>query len=344
MRAARTGLRHGSGFTLVELLVVIAIIGILVALLLPAIQAAREAARRAQCGTNLKQIGLGMHNHHGVYNRLPVGSASAPNALVGGFYNVNAANWRVFLFPYIELDAVFSQLDLSGQRYLSGHTGNYANGPNAMLLGFVVGTYHCPSNPTGATANPGPYPPSTSQTMDNQGGTMLIDYVGIAGASPDPAGRTTCFYQGSYGVVGNNGTLLNNETIRFADITDGTSSTLMIAEQSGLVTNLNISANYGGGWIGCRYQQSVTQMTPASQAYFSTGLTTVVYQINSQTKTTNSSDASHMANTILNSMHPGGINILFADGGVRFLADSVQHAIVLQLAARNDGFAARGDF
>src|SRR5215212_10372863 len=87
-------------FTLVELLVVIAIIGVLVALLLPAVQAAREAARRMQCQSNLKQIGVGLHTYSDIYKSLPTGQ-QAP---------VSHANWRVLLFPYLERESLFQKL------------------------------------------------------------------------------------------------------------------------------------------------------------------------------------------------------------------------------------------
>ncbi|HTN77380.1 MAG TPA: DUF1559 domain-containing protein, partial [Pirellulaceae bacterium] len=103
-------------FTLVELLVVIAIIGVLVALLLPAVQAAREAARRMQCSNNVKQLGLSLHNHHDTYNRFPPGGANdqtpfGTETATSGW----GSSWMVYILPYIEQNALYSQWQMYGQ-------------------------------------------------------------------------------------------------------------------------------------------------------------------------------------------------------------------------------------
>src|SRR5690606_13907003 len=131
------------GFTLVELLVVIAIIGILIALLLPAVQAARESSRRTQCANNLKQIGLGLQNYHDVYTHLPPGgvndgSISQAHKKLGiTVVNVNHA-WSVFLLPYIEQAGLWEQYDLS-------QTWTHAN--NKTVREAFLATFICPSTP-----------------------------------------------------------------------------------------------------------------------------------------------------------------------------------------------------
>ena len=148
------------GFTLIELLVVIAIIAILIALLVPAVQKVREAAARAQCQNNLKQLGLALHNYEGVYKKFPMG-AKGP---------ISAVNWRVHVLPFLELDAVYKQVNLN-----DSYNSNVLKGTFQV---WACPASALPTNPTdtlsGWHTNPGHHVPS---------------YIGIAGATPTrPAG------------------------------------------------------------------------------------------------------------------------------------------------------------
>src|SRR5512135_122792 len=105
-------MEQSRGFTLIELLVVIAVIGILVALLLPAVQAAREAARRMQCSNNLKQIGLALHNYHDANKKFPFGSRGGSSWAQTGIKD--GTNWRVSILPYLEQTALYSKLNFGG--------------------------------------------------------------------------------------------------------------------------------------------------------------------------------------------------------------------------------------
>ncbi|MEO8494686.1 MAG: DUF1559 domain-containing protein [Planctomycetota bacterium] len=180
------------GFTLVELLVVIAIIGILVALLLPAVQAAREAARRMQCTNNLKQLALSQHGHHDVYNYFPpmyyyVPSPAHANVDWGGM---------VRLMPFYEMQTLYDDLD----------PGNFlGNGPPVNALSqTVVATLNCPSDPTGSTLN---------TYANNYGKSNYLVNHQMASLYTNNAGTVT------------------ETRVNFASVTDGTSNTIMYGER-----------------------------------------------------------------------------------------------------------------
>ena len=132
-----------SAFTLVELLVVIAIIGVLVALLLPAVQAAREAARRSSCTNNMKQLGIALHNFHDTFNRFPPGGARdqqpfGTHATGGGW----GSSWKVYILPYIEQNAIYDKW------LFDGANSGYTHASNMVYTNRLkIATYRCPSSP-----------------------------------------------------------------------------------------------------------------------------------------------------------------------------------------------------
>jgi prepilin-type N-terminal cleavage/methylation domain-containing protein len=135
-------------FTLVELLVVIAIIGILIGLLLPAIQKVREAANRVRCANNLKQLGLAMHNYHGVYDTFPPGYWTPNPSQTASIGGAGQNSWAVYILPYIELNDLFQQYNwgvgFRGANYIA------VNGP---VFSTRIKTYCCPSDTTGVVGN-----------------------------------------------------------------------------------------------------------------------------------------------------------------------------------------------
>jgi prepilin-type N-terminal cleavage/methylation domain-containing protein len=314
-------------FTLVELLVVIAIIGILVALLLPAVQAAREAARRAQCFNNLKQIGIAMHAYHDAYKKLPTGSLNI--SVTSGY---NGVNWRLLILPFIEQETVFNRLGFTPTEYFgAGGSGGGVpgyNGRNAVLKEFVVPGYLCPSSPLSL------FDTAPGGNVDKG---LNIHYVGNQGAAqpvpgPDPAaGTRDC----SHGMSCNNGMLGVNETFKLADALDGTSNTFLVEEQSGLVNKVNRTSNYYGGWFGARNQGCVSCSTCSD--LWQTGTTCIRFGLNSNIVQVGATDTSYRNNTILNSNHPGGVNAVLADGAVRFLPNTIDFVHLKRLACRYDG-------
>ncbi len=321
--------RGRMGFTLVELLVVIAIIGILVALLLPAIQAAREAARRSQCSNNLKQMGLALHNYHDTFQAFPFGSRSHPTLVPRNSYGTN---WRASILAFMEERAVFDQLNFETGGFAGAGSGPFSNG-NEILSGLVVKAYKCPSSTMG--------PFEADKGTANPNNSQMHDYVGVSGAYPDPGDRATICKQSMRGMVCRNGLLLPNENRGLQSAVDGASNSLLLAEQSGLVDKVLIRANYNGGWTGTAADPGNPVYTvatmPANHNFYHTGLSVIRWAINSPTSVAASSDQCYMTNTVLNSFHPGGIQAVLADGSVRFLASTVDMTTLLRIGSCDDG-------
>jgi hypothetical protein len=163
-------------------------------------------------------------------------------------------------------------------------------------------------------------------------------YVGISGATPDPAGRANVCVASSRGTVCNNGMLPINDLSGMNACRDGTSNTILVAEQSGLVGGQDIRSNYEGGWCGASQPPTAAiPNVPAGMNFYGTGQTTIRFAINTNTATTNSSSQPYENNTILNSFHPGGIQVVLVDGSVRFVSETIPIATLLRLGSKNDG-------
>ncbi|QDV22406.1 DUF1559 domain-containing protein [Aureliella helgolandensis] len=312
------------GFTLVELLVVIAIIGILVGLLLPAVQAAREAARRMSCSNNVKQISLSLHNYHDAHKSFPYGS-----------YNLrvewpsNGSNWRTLIMPFIEQGNVYQNLAFTyDSHFMAGGASPTPFLYNEVLVNLLVPTYRCPSSPVD--------PFDVAPVSNNNGTAMNVSYVGIAGAARPVPGPddTRGTYDCGHGWSSNNGVLVPNETTKMASMTDGTSNTMVISDQSGLVAGVNRSANYYGGWYGSRHGNRVG---PGCGDLWQTGTSTVRFAPNSNIVQGGATDYMYRNNTILNSLHTGGIEVGLGDGSVHFISDSIDFMTLKRLCCRYDG-------
>lgn len=212
--------RNGGGFTLVELLVVIAIIGILVALLLPAVQAAREAARRMSCSNNLKQIALAIHNYHDVHKAFPpirggqlVNGGTQPfgttvTAYPGcpGWFNSTAWSWRALILPFVEQQPLYDTINMNTIRdttcYSSAPAWTGAKDPNQV----VIPGYECPSEP-----------------WPRNGSNAPTNYAGIWGSNANA-------FDGNASRLGIFGMGNQISTIKMANVKDGTAYTVMVGE------------------------------------------------------------------------------------------------------------------
>jgi len=317
--------RAGRGFTLIELLVVIAIIAVLIALLLPAVQQAREAARRSTCKNNLKQLGLALHNYHDVYQVFPIGA----------MYHYNKpANWRFALLPYLDQANVFNQIKPNNTVTFWKGAGGVYDGDTLIFKDKVITPiYQCPSS----SLDPIAYANGPSNSGQ---GSQAHQYVGVMGAYPDPVASRTASssYQVQYeSYATDNGILLLQECKAIRDVTDGTSNTFIIGEQSGNQRNPK-RAIYTSGWSGSVYRYTVDEMIKqgGNMNNFAAGLTSIYHRPN-PTSTGVEANQDHDWNTPLSSFHAGGVHVLLADGAVRFLSDSTNLQLIQQLAVRDDG-------
>jgi len=309
------------GFTLVELLVVIAIIGILVALLLPAIQAAREAARRSQCSNNLKQLGLALQNYHDTYKYFPLGVRNQ-----AGW----GPSWWVGTLPYLEASAIYDQFDFAGNHGGWIGSGTAAGNWNRDLVAdATISAMLCPSSPL---------PPRESR--------RAIDpsYVGIAGATSgngftESRVGTCCnccdAAKNNTGQFSAGGVLIANRVVRMSDVTDGTSTTIIVGESSDFLLNgtakVNNSASVGHSFVMGTDDGNTT--TGARKF----NLRTVRYPIGTRDYSLAGIDGNYGPNNPLVSAHPGGIQVTLVDGSVRFIADATDMFVVRILCTRDDG-------
>lgn len=315
------------GFTLVELLVVIAIIGILVALLLPAIQSAREAARRTQCNNNLKQLGLALQNFHDSYGNFPPGMTDD---------DTNNFGWGAYILPYIEEQALYDSIaDVATNTPATGGTEI----PHLLVKGGThnnidqwpgLQIHHANQNVnTRNTLESFLCPSNVIPPRDNDGyGTS--HYVGNAGNEVIPFASFNC---GNPNRTIQNGVLIydNNNTVtrvtRMAEVIDGTSSTIMVGEV-GASLNVHSSKTDDGNfplWAGGNNNQG------CNAKYMGAHLRIVDVNFFINRKTGQESDVS------FGSFHPGGAQFAFVDGSVQFLSDDMNAVVYRWLGGVNDG-------
>jgi prepilin-type N-terminal cleavage/methylation domain-containing protein/prepilin-type processing-associated H-X9-DG protein len=317
-------LRKRPAFTLIELLVVIAIIGILIALLLPAVQKIREAAARLQCTNNLHQIGLALHNYHDGNQKFPPSGTSTTSGAGSGF------SVHVFLLPYIEQQPIYNAMNLTASA--SDTT------QNVQARAAVIKIFLCPSDPMTNL------PPGWAGTnyRANNGVNLLNSYGdsdtnGVNAALPPP-----------------NGGFFTNSAYRFADMSDGTSNTAAFSEHSkgdfsNAISTPNSDTFQPGTWpatvdqamancngidiTNLKYQGNSNGGAP----WMSHGHTTTRYWHNFPPGSRSCMFPPQRISTTANSAHGQLVNVLLFDGSVRPVSYSISLATWRALGTRNGG-------
>ncbi|MBN2292357.1 MAG: DUF1559 domain-containing protein [Pirellulales bacterium] len=291
---------HGcaKGFTLVELLVVIAIIGTLIALLLPAVQAAREAARRSQCANNFKQVGVALHNYHSAHKCFPPGMYANPMPPNPSHFYYG---WAAYILPFMEQQGLYDRIDFAATWSYFDNTKNCQNREvsNTKIEGFL-----CPSDPQGGEGiwvSPSLSPTPVSQcAMTNMCGVSdSIDWA-------QPGGTPKNFPD-------NDGVMGANENCSIRDISDGTSKTLMIGEVTGGKPG-SFKGEFWAAWNICDTSEGINGPYTMPGGY--TG---------------------EISTTGFSSFHVNGCHFTMADGSVQFLTDDIALVVLTQLTTRNGG-------
>ena len=307
---SQTSSRAVRAFTLIELLVVIAIIGVLVALLLPAVQAAREAARRTQCVNNLKQIGLALHNYESVHQTLPPGYVS--NFDSTGTDLGPGWGWAAMMLPQFEQTTTYSAINFSL---------NVEVPANLTARLVIVGNFLCPSDrvePSWAAVDRDLLTGAPKREICR---VAPSNYVGMNGVGePGPDGE---------------GVLFRNSRVAFRDITDGLSQTLAIGERSHL---LGVATWTGAVTGALLYDDDGDKI---GRTTLETGPGMVLgHSGEGSGPGSNRSEPNQFY-----SMHAGrGVNFLFADGHVAFLKSSMNYQAYVALSTRSRGEVISGDY
>ena len=324
-RACANTTMRKTAFTLVELLAVIAIIGVLVALLLPAVQAAREAARRMQCSNNLKQIGLGMHSYHEAHKSFPAGMAWMPSGNRYGARNF----WTFFIMPYLELQNLYTKID---QKIGFAESSSGGQRPeNNGAFGTVLPVYNCPSDSQGVnlafTMSGLPY--SNYVACFSPDGTMIEP-----GADFKYDG---CFNDPAMNPAKKKATFNCNVWRSTAHLRDGTSHTVLASETISGPDGTNDTR--GAWWTdwGVQYTHHRGPNSPIPDSIWS--VVAIPYGLcnNQKAPCDGSSPCWSTEDYAARSMHPGGVQTVRADGSVHFATDTIDLAVWQAMASIASG-------
>ncbi|MBA2114196.1 DUF1559 domain-containing protein [Bremerella alba] len=291
------------GFTLVELLVVIAIIGVLIALLLPAVQQAREAARRMQCSNNLKQLGLAFHNYHDTYGRFMTGGDTS--------WQFYAVGWVPRIFPFIEQGTRYEAMEAISKDYMMTRSPYRSHNQDNPIFGAVPGIT-CPSSPLGELSSDQSVT-TNFPYQDIQGG---LHYRGNSGSVDTDFVAAITSGDG----YSKSGIIYPQSRTRFGDITDGTTNTFLLGETS-KISNTGFGGLKPWTWGSTTYSNTDRLLIDHKM---------VRYPINYP--------GSYGTNvTPFSSHHPGGAMFVMCDGSVKFLTETMPLDTLKATATRSNG-------
>ncbi len=310
-----------AGFTLIELLVVIAIIATLVAILLPAVQQAREAARRSTCQNNFKQIGIALHNYHDSYNRLPAGYVVDYGSISAPVYG-----WAIPLFPFLEQGPLYDAISMNSPRRLRDLYVTSPAAADRTLLQSKIPVFRCPSDVTGDVNNVQPF----GADYFDVGTSNYIAVVGsvspqVQGSLPNPT------------IPQGEGMFYGNSYLGFKDNLDGLSSTIYIGERDGGPSrDTTTTTTYrAANWIGVGYQNNNGAQATGG------ALARTNFRINYD-HALNGSPANMGKG--FSSLHKGGAQFLLGDGAVRFISENINLGAVLTPLGTRAGGEVIGEF
>ena len=328
--------RERSAFTLVELLVVIAIIGILIGMLLPAVQQVREAARRSQCQNQLKQLSLGMHNYESAFQHFPSG-------VIGDSITSRGFNWGTLILPYIEQKSIHDLLASVSDSFTNFTSRDNSVSPAVNYEQSVLPIFICPSDAVGDLNERRP-------SMDNQGPAAKSNYVGVVGPKlPHDLTNGGINNSSFYEIDGSGvpfpddatkfryefpGMLFQNSKVSFADVTDGSSNTFLIGERDsapGILPNGDEEFRRAAMWCGTRRVGWLNSSLGPTDG-------NIGYNLNAP-YVSSGSDGFNFGQqrwVPFSSTHPGGANFSRADGSVTFVPDGIS-ADAYEFGGTRDG-------